>query len=145
DCVLRNAAFSPQPSSEVGAGGLAEVQRVTPPRPLDFAEYRPPRALYRWSILGSSEHQRLDDLELRSFVVQYNESDFDFVSRLLEEEGIAYYFEEDANGLVMTLEDGPGQRPASADDDVFSYTPAAGLVDVDHEFVESFRRGFRLR
>ncbi len=40
------------------------------------------------------------------FCVQYNESDFNFISRLMEEEGIAYYFKH-ADGLhTMTLVDG---------------------------------------
>jgi type VI secretion system secreted protein VgrG len=43
----------------------------------------------------------------RNYVVQYNESDFAFVSRLLEIEGIAYYFRHDAGGHVMVLADSP--------------------------------------
>lgn len=35
--------------------------------------------------------------------VQYRESDFDFVSRLLEEEGIAYWFREDDSGGPASL------------------------------------------
>jgi type VI secretion system secreted protein VgrG len=35
--------------------------------------------------------------------VQYRESDFDFASRLLEEEGIAYWFREEADGGPATL------------------------------------------
>jgi type VI secretion system secreted protein VgrG len=43
----------------------------------------------------------------RNYVVQRNESDFDFLSRLLEEEGIYYYFAHSATGHVMVLADTP--------------------------------------
>lgn len=42
---------------------------------------------------------------LREYCVQYDESNFDFVSRLMEEEGIFYYFEFGAGGATMTLID----------------------------------------
>ncbi|PRP91510.1 Phage-related baseplate assembly protein [Enhygromyxa salina] len=43
----------------------------------------------------------------REYIVQYHESDFDFVSRLLEAEGITYWFdhERDTGREVMVLED----------------------------------------
>lgn len=43
--------------------------------------------------------------EVREYCVQYNESNFDFVSRLMEEEGIFYYFEFGAGGATMILAD----------------------------------------
>jgi type VI secretion system secreted protein VgrG len=41
----------------------------------------------------------------RQFCVQYRESDFDFVSRLMEEEGIYYYFDHTASGHTMVIAD----------------------------------------
>lgn len=43
----------------------------------------------------------------RNYVVQRNETDFDFISRLLEDEGIFYFFEHGAAGHVMVLADSP--------------------------------------
>jgi type VI secretion system secreted protein VgrG len=42
----------------------------------------------------------------REYCVQYRESDFGFVSRLLEEEGIFYYFEHEESKHTMILGDG---------------------------------------
>ncbi|MFC4239072.1 type VI secretion system Vgr family protein, partial [Marinobacter oulmenensis] len=50
----------------------------------------------------------------RSYCVQYRESDFQFVSRLMEEEGLWYYFEHSGNG---NGEDGEGSE--SSDDNHF--------------------------
>lgn len=50
--------------------------------------------------------------EKREYIVQYNESDFDFVSRLLEEEGIYFFFEQTADGHQLVLVDGPAGHTA---------------------------------
>ena len=39
----------------------------------------------------------------RDYCVQYRETDFNFASRLMEEEGISYYFKHSANGHVMVV------------------------------------------
>jgi type VI secretion system secreted protein VgrG len=44
-------------------------------------------------------------LTAREFCVQYRETAFDFVSRLLEEEGISYYFTHEAGKHTMVLVD----------------------------------------
>ncbi len=43
----------------------------------------------------------------RTFLVQYQESDFDFISRLLEEEGIYYYFQHTLNSHQLVISDAP--------------------------------------
>jgi type VI secretion system secreted protein VgrG len=46
-----------------------------------------------------------ESYKTREFCVQYRESDFDFVSRLLEEEGIHYHFEHEEQSHTMVLGD----------------------------------------
>ncbi len=47
----------------------------------------------------------------RTYCVQYAESDLDFVSRLLEEEGIFYFFEHAQGAHTMVLGDSPSAHP----------------------------------
>jgi type VI secretion system secreted protein VgrG len=47
----------------------------------------------------------------RDFCVQYRESDLDFASRLMEEEGIYYFFRHAANGHSLVLADTPRGHP----------------------------------
>lgn len=42
---------------------------------------------------------------VREYCVQYNETDFNFVSRLMEAEGIFYYFDHSSSGHTMVLSD----------------------------------------
>lgn len=43
----------------------------------------------------------------REYCAQYHESDFDFASRLMEEEGIYYFFRHTASGSTLVLADTP--------------------------------------
>lgn len=47
----------------------------------------------------------------RNFCVQYRETDFDFASRLMEEEGIYYFFQHSAGGHKMVLANTPQSHP----------------------------------
>jgi len=49
----------------------------------------------------------------RKFRVQYGESDFTFMLRMLEDAGIAFYFEPAPDGTVLMLDDEPQQRDVS--------------------------------
>ena len=51
------------------------------------------------------------DYHPRNYCVQYRESDFAFASRLMEEEGIRYYFRHGHDGHSMVLADDPLQHP----------------------------------
>jgi len=79
----------------------------------------------------------------REYCVQYNESDFDFVSRLMEEEGICYYFTHTKDKHQMVITDSPSGYYQLEDSEV-QYAPigqahAAHLTNWRH--VYEFRPG----
>src|ERR1019366_780556 len=52
-------------------------------------------------------YQIQQTLQPREYCVQYNETDLAFVSRLMEEEGIFYFFKHSASGHQLVLADSP--------------------------------------
>lgn len=71
---------------------------------------------------------------VREYCVQYRETAFNFVSRLLEEEGIAYYFEHNASSHTMVLVDDASSWPSCQTTTHFamdgaSYDADDGIVD----------------
>ncbi|MFX2610781.1 type VI secretion system Vgr family protein [Enterobacter mori] len=48
----------------------------------------------------------------REYCIQYRESDFDFIHRLLEEEGIYYFFSHSSSGHTLVLADHPASHPS---------------------------------
>lgn len=48
----------------------------------------------------------------RPYTVQYRESDFNFVSRLMEEEGLYYYFKHESGRHILVLCNGPAGHEA---------------------------------
>jgi type VI secretion system secreted protein VgrG len=63
------------------------------------------------------------------YCVQYRETDFNFVSRLMEQEGMYYYFEHSGGRHVMKIVDGPSGTP-----------PCPGQPDADYASGEARRR-----
>ena len=79
----------------------------------------------------------------RDYCVQYRETDLDFVSRLLEEEGIFYYFEHRRDVHFMILGDSEvNYRPIPGDPDIV-FNPPDGMA-TDEDCVFEFRRTQRL-
>jgi type VI secretion system secreted protein VgrG len=61
----------------------------------------------------------------RTYCVQYRETDFNFVSRLLEEEGIYYYFKHEDGRHTMVLANDTSTIPAATGYDSVPFFPPA--------------------
>ena len=62
--------------------------------------------------------------EPREYCVQYRETDCNFVMRLLEEEGISFYFEHGESNHTMVLVDSQSANPAFSEIPQVEYAPA---------------------
>ena len=63
----------------------------------------------------------------RTYCVQYRETDFDFVSRIMEEEGIFYYFRHEQGRHVMVLCDNARAYESIDDSTVYMYKGRSGF------------------
>ncbi len=65
------------------------------------------------------ENKLTESYRAWEYCVQYNESDFEFISRLMEHEGIYYYFEHKLGEQVLILIDSPDEhQPLSGYEDI---------------------------
>jgi type VI secretion system secreted protein VgrG len=64
--------------------------------------------------------------EKRDYCVQYRESDYDFASRLMEEEGIYYYFKHTEGGHQMVVANSPQSHAATPYADKAIYEDVEG-------------------
>ena len=79
------------------------------------------------NVLGglSADYRLQGSYEPRNYCVQYRESDFDFASRLMEEEGIYYYFTHSADGHQLVLGDSPAAHQDVPGVRTLTYDPRA--------------------
>ncbi len=99
-----------------GYGGLSEAGQApaAPSARPSFDAFAAALAQYRFAVTDTA---RLDDAKLRSYVVQYGESDHDLFHRLIEEEGLTYVFEHGDDAVVLAMTDRPGQVSSFAGED----------------------------
>lgn len=91
---------------------------------------------YRFSLKGTYPK--------REYCVQYRESHLDFISRLLEDEGIFYFFEHTESGHVLVLADTNAAAVPVAGGSELPYVPPTGeLPETEH--VIDFRLGEEFR
>jgi type VI secretion system secreted protein VgrG len=80
----------------------------------------------------------------RKYCVQYRESDMDFISRLMEEEGIFYFFEHTEDGCTLHLSDDLSVHQPMAGTATVPYHPAQE-GNVGGEAISAFRYGRSVR
>jgi type VI secretion system secreted protein VgrG len=85
-----------------------------------------------------------DSYKPRDYCVQYRETDLEFISRLLEEEGIAYHFVHEETKATMVLTDANAAL-VPIDGVAAVYCDAAQGAVHDIESVDSFTFGQRMR
>lgn len=95
-------------------------------------------------VLNASDYGFWSDVEKKTtgsykqriYCVQYNETDFEFICRLMEEEGIYYYFIQDGKKLKMVLADSiSAHKPTPGGPDFeFSFKEAEYRRKEDHVF-----------
>lgn len=83
--------------------GYARVELLAA-TPVDNAvpSFAPAKDCFTWR---TSDTPRLDLPTGRPFCVEYGETDFNFISRLLEDEGVSYHFEHDESFCLLVLSD----------------------------------------
>ncbi|EPX55475.1 VgrG protein [Cystobacter fuscus DSM 2262] len=89
----------------------------------------------------SSDHFKFslsNTYEPRNYCVQYRESDWAFVSRLMEEDGIFYYFEHHADKHVLVMGDSVSANQPIPGGELLPFRRPAGFV-TEEEHVQRFR------
>jgi type VI secretion system secreted protein VgrG len=82
---------------------------------------------FRFGALGT--------FPVREFTVQYNESDLQFAQRLLEDEGIFYWFDHGGNKEVLCFGNSTSAVQPVAQSPVVRYEPSSGLDSLGHDAI----------
>jgi type VI secretion system secreted protein VgrG len=147
--VLQNGEERAGALSEGGPDGLEELTilpHVTETSSALNGRYEAPKTYFRWDVGGLRAQARVLDSSLYRYTVQYNESDFDFVARLLEKEGLSYLFEHAEGRTVLWITDQPGKNSIFAEPRTYEIAGRVrGMRPGRHELIRSFREALRMR
>ncbi len=96
-----------------------------------------------------SDRFTLDDLtgdyQPQEYRVQYRETDYNFICRLMEQEGIFWYFTQSLEGHILVMADSPAAySPIEGESADLPYAPPTGMK-VEDEHVFRFRLGQAVR
>lgn len=87
--------------------------------------------------LKNKEHKR-------RFCVQYRETDLDFINRILQEEGIYYFYEHSNDKHLMVFVDDPTRHKSIAGNSKITFNPPSGRVP-ETEVINNIEFSQRLR
>lgn len=87
--------------------------------------------------LKNKEHKR-------RFCVQYRETDLDFINRILQEEGIYYFYEHSKDNHFMVFADDPTRHKSIAGNSKITFKPPSGRVP-EIEVINNIEFSQRLR
>ena len=77
----------------------------------------------------------------RKYCVQYRESDFDFISRLMEEEGIYYYLTHDKSRETLILADEASAHKPVEDQEEIAFYLRSARYQRDKDHISEWRGG----
>ena len=80
----------------------------------------------------------------REYCVQYRETDFNFISRLLEEEGIYYFFQHEDGKHTMVIADSPQEHKPVPKQQTADYQATAGAW-LDQDVITGLERTQEIR
>ncbi|EGM8354397.1 type VI secretion system tip protein TssI/VgrG [Escherichia coli] len=89
------------------------------------------------------EKRLVENYPSRTWQVQYGETDFDFIQRLMQEWGIYWWFEHSENSHTLVLADAISAHKACPDSPLVSYYQAG--LKLDKEFIHTIMANESLR
>ncbi|HEX4963770.1 MAG TPA: type VI secretion system tip protein TssI/VgrG [Thermoanaerobaculia bacterium] len=90
-------------------------------------------------MAGKYKMKLTQDYKVREFCVQYRETDFAFLSRLMEEEGMFYFFHHDPElpPDVLIITDDASNYGDCYPEDTVQFKKGTGILSTDEEYLSS--------